>query len=592
MNSLKQTSLGNQVSKKISAWVLIFVIAIIIMIFFVSLAQSLQMFNKQVSSWISIAPQQAITNLIDSDEFSIKREVELIKSTGLFSVFGITDNQKRVIASFGASDNAKLKYIPITDDANLTWGYYFFQRDILEFFSPFLYSGAIFLVLILVLYGLVRGRMRTSLEAEFAQFNQFINEIETVTNQIHQVYIEELEIFIHPESSYTNEQTIINRAISKLIEEIKQANKSLREAISASEQKRFEDELTRTALQVAHDIGSPLATLEAIVQSASFLLPEDNRVTIRNAATKIRDIANSLLKKAKHDLLSMDNGEISQQMLASLIQQVVTEKRLQYQSTNQINIQFDFNQSSYGLFAMIRVAEFSRILSNIINNSVESIVCEKGVISISLCSDDQYAVIRITDNGKGMSADLISKLGKLGVTYGKSNGHGLGLFHAKNTIEIWGGHLEIQSNPGQGTTINIYLPKAKPPEWFMPELKIIDGQTVVIIDDDEDIHAIWNERLKDLNVSLLHFYSPEEVINWKNNENASIDSMFYVCDHEFIGSNMNGIDLINELKINFSSILVTNRFYTEEVMMRCEASRIKLLPKDMANIVPINMEQG
>ncbi|MBX3708731.1 MAG: HAMP domain-containing histidine kinase [Gammaproteobacteria bacterium] len=336
MTTLKQASLGDQVSKKISTWVLIFVAAIILLIFFVSLIQSLQMYNKQVSSWVAVAPRQAITNLIDSDDFSLNREVQLIESTGLFSSFGITDNQKRVIASFG--DKQNVNYIPIYDEVSVVWGYYFYKSNFFKFISPFFYSGAIFLVLVTVLYCLIRGRMRTNLDAEFTRFNQFLNEIEKVTNQIHQVYIDELKLDMNPKNSFTNEQLIINRAVSKLLDAIKLANQSLREAILSSEQKKFEDELTRTALQVAHDIGSPLATLEAIVQSASLMLPEESRVAIRNAASKIRDITNSLLKKAKRDLMAMDNGELAQQMLASLVSQIITEKRIQYQDNNAIKI--------------------------------------------------------------------------------------------------------------------------------------------------------------------------------------------------------------------------------------------------------------
>ncbi|MBX3709653.1 MAG: hypothetical protein KIT56_01770 [Gammaproteobacteria bacterium] len=58
------------------------------------------MYNKQVSSWVVIAPQQAITNLIDSDEFSLNREVQPIESTGLFSSFWVADNQKRIFIIF------------------------------------------------------------------------------------------------------------------------------------------------------------------------------------------------------------------------------------------------------------------------------------------------------------------------------------------------------------------------------------------------------------------------------------------------------------------------------------------------------------
>ena len=62
-----------------------------------------------------------------------------------------------------------------------------------------------------------------------------------------------------------------------------------------SEQKRFEDELTHTALQVAHDIGSPLAVFEAIVQDTSLSIPEESRVAVRHATARMRDITHSLL---------------------------------------------------------------------------------------------------------------------------------------------------------------------------------------------------------------------------------------------------------------------------------------------------------
>jgi hypothetical protein len=58
------------------------------------------MFNRQVSIWNVAAPQYALTNLIDSDNFSIKREIELLKSTELFSSFVITD-KKQIISKFG-----------------------------------------------------------------------------------------------------------------------------------------------------------------------------------------------------------------------------------------------------------------------------------------------------------------------------------------------------------------------------------------------------------------------------------------------------------------------------------------------------------
>lgn len=88
------------------------------------------MFNKQVKNWETIIPQQAIIALIDSDGFSIKREVAFIKSTELFSSFGITDNQKRTIDFFGTPQSANFKLVPIRDEANIVWGYYYLKINV------------------------------------------------------------------------------------------------------------------------------------------------------------------------------------------------------------------------------------------------------------------------------------------------------------------------------------------------------------------------------------------------------------------------------------------------------------------------------
>lgn len=584
-------SLSEQVSKKISTWIFIFGIAVITVTFFVSFVQSLQMFKKQVNSWMTVIPQQAITGLIDSDDFSIKKEITFIQSTGLFSSFGIMDNQQRMIGSFGSEPLSHFKLIPIRDEANVIWGYYYVGVNFYALISPFMYSGGIFLVLVLILYLLIKERMKLNLKAEFSRFNQFLSEIELLTEKIHEVYNEKTDL-IQPQQAYSSEQIIINRAISRLIDEIKKANQSLREAILVSEQKKFEDELTRTALQVAHDIGSPLAVLEAIVQDTSLTLPEESRIAVRHAASRMRDITHSLLKKAKPDLLSLSEETISQHVLHSLINQVVTEKRLQYRTHNRINIYFDVNESSYGLFAMVRVTEFSRILSNLINNAVEAIDSSSGNISITLFNTHTDAVIQVKDNGKGMASDLITQLGRLGVSRGKTNGLGLGLYHAKTTIENWGGKLEIESQLGQGTEVKIFLPKAKAPDWFVRNIVLAKEQTVAIIDDDESIHSVWKKRFgaiqhaKQPSLKLIHLYSPDELISWHTNTSDKTN-LLYLCDYEFRGIQETGIDLITKLRINYASILVTSRFYMDDIILRCEASGIKLLPKDMAGIVPI-----
>lgn len=585
MTSGNHTSLGVQVTNKISAWILILIVAIITAIFLVSFFLSRQMFNKQVDIWKTIVPQYAVTNLIDSDYFSIKREIGFIKSTGLFSSFVITDNQKQIISKFGNDNFSNSNLIPIQDEAKITWGYYYFEPNFFHFFYSFLVSAFIFLILVLALYFIIRGRIRSHLRFEFSRFNHFLKEIEQITVKLHQIYNEDEGIQISQKSSYNLEQLLINNAISRLLEEIRRANKSLREAVASNEQKRFQEELTKTALQVAHDIGSPLAVLEAVVQSTS-ITQESNRVSIRNAANRIRDISYSFLKKAKGELMVYGEEVLTQQLIQSLINQVLSEKRLQH--AEKININFELTESSYGLFALIRATDFCRVLSNIINNSIEAIEVS-GFIKVSLFEYEHDVLIQIDDNGIGIPSSILARLGELGVTYGKPQGMGIGLHHAKNTIENIGGKLEFKSKEDKGTQVNIYLPKTRPPFWFVPKITLTEGQIIVIIDDDESIHAIWKKRFSSFEnklIKLIHFYTPTQFIEWY--ANTKIDtSILYLCDYEFIGAETNGIDLIVQLKISALSILVTSRANANDIITNCEAASIKLLPKDMAGFISI-----
>lgn len=118
MSTLKQSSLGDQVSKKISTWILVLIASITITIFIISYLLSKQMFNQQVEIWNSVTPQNTLSSLMDSDNFFVIKEVKFLESTGLFSSFAVMDNQKRVIAQFGNNvDQSQLK--PIKDQVVL-----------------------------------------------------------------------------------------------------------------------------------------------------------------------------------------------------------------------------------------------------------------------------------------------------------------------------------------------------------------------------------------------------------------------------------------------------------------------------------------
>ncbi len=330
------------------------------------------------------------------------------------------------------------------------------------------------------------------------------------------------------------------------------------------------------------------------MQSTSVTIPDESRISIRNIASRIRNISNSLLVKFRDTEKCTAEDDLAPHHLYSLIVACIDEKRIQYKDFPLIQISIKSNEESYSLFSMLKADDFNRILSNIINNAFESLD-GKGVISVILENkNDDYIHLIIQDNGKGMPDDILQQLGSYRLTYGKQEGSGLGVYHAKKTIENLGGKLFIDSKLNVGTIVKILLPKSQIPEWFISQIIIKRKFRVVIIDDDHFIHSVWQKRFETfLNTSkndlnLYHFYSPDEFSLWRKNNNFDED-IIYLCDYEFVGSNENGIDLINRHGINHLSVIVTSRVDLQDIILTCKSKGIKLLQKSMAIAIPINI---
>jgi signal transduction histidine kinase len=213
--------------------------------------------------------------------------------------------------------------------------------------------------------------------------------------------------------------------------------------------------LTEIAAQVAHDIRSPLAALNVALQDMS-ALPEKRQELARGAMGRIGEIARDLLDNYKKPNASPAvEKPVSPQELKCLIEPVISEKRAQYASKPDITIEFPV--AAENAKVIVQPAEFRRIISNLVNNAVEAFE-SGGRVTIELAKAGDKILLKIGDTGKGIPAAILAKLGQKGETHGKAGGTGLGLYHARTSVESWGGKLDIHSVVGKGTTVTIELP--------------------------------------------------------------------------------------------------------------------------------------
>ncbi len=356
--------------------------------------------------------------------------------------------------------------------------------------------------------------------------------------------------------------------------------------------KRFQ-EIERRAVfselasQVSHDIRSPLSALNMVMGTLKGL-PEEKRLIIRSATQRINDIANQLLQKSKPELGEPHQAGDEPVMLTALLDTIISEKRVQYRENSHVHIQGDL-APGFGLFSTANATDLARAVSNLVNNSVEASpgLCE---IIVSLESENTFAVISIQDKGKGIPPGILEKLGEKGFSFGKDNakqGFGLGIHHAKSLVAKLGGKFEITSRLERGTCVKMYLPSVAAPDWFASKIAVRSGQTIVAVDDDRSIHQIWEGRLKNLN--LVSFSSAKALIDWMSSNSAKEDLIFLV-DFELIGSDINGLELIDRLNIQAKSLLVTSRYDENHVREYAKLLGVKIVPKGLAPFIPIKIE--
>lgn len=210
--------------------------------------------------------------------------------------------------------------------------------------------------------------------------------------------------------------------------------------------------------QVTHDVASPLSSLKMMMGLLHNIDPEVKAILIKSI-DRTYEIFNSLAY-TEEAIESVDFSEV-----VDLIWQIINEKKISHK-----NIKFEFVfDSTISKRVVISKMSFQRILSNVLNNSIDSILscASNGVIEINIYSSSinvpgDYLIFKVIDNGAGIPNDIIAKIGERGFSYGKKSdkfsGAGLGLHDAIQKIKNWGGLLYIYNNKlSRGATVEMNL---------------------------------------------------------------------------------------------------------------------------------------
>jgi signal transduction histidine kinase/DNA-binding response OmpR family regulator len=122
----------------------------------------------------------------------------------------------------------------------------------------------------------------------------------------------------------------------------------------------------------------------------------------------------------------------------------------------------------------------------------------------------QYVMIAVSDTGNGMTPEVLARaFDPFFTTKGVGEGTGLGLSQVYGFVKQSGGHVKIYSEPGEGTTIRLYLPRLSGGEIQHPQSESPTavgsamGELVLIVEDDPHVRAYSIDMVSELGYRVV-----------------------------------------------------------------------------------------
>jgi CheY-like chemotaxis protein/anti-sigma regulatory factor (Ser/Thr protein kinase) len=151
-------------------------------------------------------------------------------------------------------------------------------------------------------------------------------------------------------------------------------------------------------------------------------------------------------------------------------------------------------------------AKMSQILRNLISNAIK--FTEQGEIRVrATLGERETAVFSVEDTGVGIArADLVRIFDEFSQVdqplQRRSQGTGLGLPLSQKLAALLGGRIEVESEPGVGSTFRLVLP-LRPQASVAQAVAVAEGPRVLVVDDEESGRAAVRRALAGIPVRLM-----------------------------------------------------------------------------------------
>jgi PAS domain S-box-containing protein len=211
----------------------------------------------------------------------------------------------------------------------------------------------------------------------------------------------------------------------------------------------------RLVRTLAHEVRNPLNNITLSAEQMQQEVKEDAPLLyldiINRNSKRISDLITELLNTSRPSEIIL-----REQTLQMLLDDVIASA-IDSLTLKRIRLQVNYPDEKVRIAADKEKLKIA--LLNIVVNAIEAMPEADGRLTISLQTEETNAILKISDNGYGISEENISRLFEPYFTQ-KRNGMGLGLAFTLNILQAHKASIEVSSMPQEGTTFTITFPMA------------------------------------------------------------------------------------------------------------------------------------
>jgi PAS domain S-box-containing protein len=337
---------------------------------------------------------------------------------------------------------------------------------------------------------------------------------------------------------------------------------------------------------MSHEIRTPM---NAVIGMAHLALKTDLTPKQRDYLNKIQSSANSLLgiindildfSKIEAGKLDMETVEFHLDEVLDNLANLVTVKA---QEKENLEVLFATDQE-VPRFLVGDPLRLGQVLINLANNAVKFTESGEIVVSTELFEQDEAGLtikFSVRDTGIGLTKDQIGKLFQSfsqadTSTTRKFGGTGLGLTISKRLVNMMGGEIWVDSEPGQGTTFsftaNFGLGKETVKKRLVPSSDL-RGMKVLVVDDSATSRNILQDILESFSFEVSLAASGEEGL--EEIQKADTDQPYELVLMDWKMPGLDGLEASERIKNHqtlskIPSIILVTAYGREDIMRQAE----------------------